>query len=87
MNEIVVRKQGDASADELERDVERARLKLMASAAKVRDELKPLRVAAEFVREHPYACAAGAFAVGALLGALWQWRQNPKDNQKETSDE
>lgn len=81
MNELVVRKNGSALPDELERDVERARLKLMESAAKVRDELKPLRVAAEFVRKHPYACAAGAFAAGALLGALFQSRQ------KEQTDE
>ncbi len=82
MNELVVRKNGGVS-EELERDVERARLKLMQSAAKVRDELRPLKVAAEFVRQHPYACTAGAFAVGALLGALWQWRQNPKEETDE----
>jgi hypothetical protein len=77
MNEILVRKNGNALPDDLERDVERARLRLMESAAKVREELKPLRVAAEFVRKHPYACTFGAFAAGALLGALWQLRQNP----------
>ncbi|MFT3836175.1 MAG: hypothetical protein QM723_04145 [Myxococcaceae bacterium] len=83
MNEIVVRKNGSALPDELERDVERARLKLMASAAKVREELKPIRVAAEFVRRHPYACTAGAFAVGALLGALFQSRQNDQEDRDE----
>lgn len=76
MNELALRKNGSTAPDELERDVERARLKLMESAAKVREELKPLRVAAELVRKHPYACAAGAFAVGALLGALLKGRQN-----------
>jgi len=83
MNELIVRKNGSALPDELERDVERARLRLMESASKVRDELKPLRVAAEFVRKHPYACAAGAFAAGALLGALFQWQKNGEEKSDE----
>jgi ElaB/YqjD/DUF883 family membrane-anchored ribosome-binding protein len=87
MNELTVHKNGSAPPEQLERDVERARLRLMESAAKVRDELKPLRVAAEFVRKHPYACAAGAFAVGALLGALWQVRENSNEKSKEKPDE
>ncbi len=83
MNELSVRKNDGAVPEELERDVERARLKLLESAAKVRDELKPLRVAAELVRKHPYACTLGAFAVGALVGAVWQWRVNPKEESDE----
>ncbi len=74
MNEIVVRVQPQESAQEIQRELEKARYRVIESARAVREDLGALSGVAAFVKKHPLGCALGAFAVGALLGALWERR-------------
>ncbi len=75
MNELALRPGPGETPEAIQRELERARYRLIESARAVRKDLSFLNGAAAFVKKHPVGCAVGAFAVGALLGALWERRQ------------